>query len=208
MHAFLPSMLPWRSSAALALRRLGRRDRALELLDHELELASAAGVERAVSRALRIRGLVEGGPAGTESLRRAVSVLDGVGPRLERTAGLVELGAALRRSGLRREAREPLHAAFAAAVEGGATALAERARAELAAAGSRPRRPVLTGADALTSSERRVARMAAEGMTNREIAETLFVTIKTVEWHLRHTFRKLEVDGRRQLAAALEGAGL
>jgi DNA-binding CsgD family transcriptional regulator len=85
----------------------------------------------------------------------------------------------------------------------GAVALEQRARAELIAAGGRPRRPVTTGIEALTPSERRVAEMAASGMTNREIAESLFVTVKAVQWHLGHVYRKLGVTGREQLPTEL-----
>ncbi|HXF72042.1 MAG TPA: helix-turn-helix transcriptional regulator, partial [Actinomycetota bacterium] len=69
--------------------------------------------------------------------------------------------------------------------------------------GARPRRPVFSGVDALTASELRVARLAAEGLTNREIAERLFVTERTVETHLGHAFRKLGIAGRRELPGAL-----
>ncbi|MDQ3647646.1 MAG: helix-turn-helix transcriptional regulator [Actinomycetota bacterium] len=85
----------------------------------------------------------------------------------------------------------------------GASALLERARTELIATGARPRRSVRTGVDALTASERRVASLAADGRTNRDIAQELFVTPKTVEVHLSHTYRKLAIRSRSQLAAAL-----
>jgi DNA-binding CsgD family transcriptional regulator len=85
----------------------------------------------------------------------------------------------------------------------GAASLVERARAELMATGARPRRALRTGADALTPSEQRVAQMAAEGMTNREIAATLFVTTRTVEIHLTHAYQKLGINSREQLPEAL-----
>lgn len=87
----------------------------------------------------------------------------------------------------------------------GAEPLAERARTELNAAGGRARREALSGVESLTPSERRVAAMAAEGMTNREIAQALFVTPKTVEVHLSNAYRKLGIASRRQLAAVLPG---
>jgi DNA-binding CsgD family transcriptional regulator len=87
----------------------------------------------------------------------------------------------------------------------GAEALVDRARAELTAAGARPRRPALTGADALTHSERRVAEMAAEGMANKEIAQALFVTLRTVEMHLSNAYGKLEIQSRHDLPSALAG---
>jgi len=82
----------------------------------------------------------------------------------------------------------------------GAKALAERARTELLATGARPRRLAVSGADALTPSERRVVELAAQGLTNRRIAQDLFVTTATVETHLRHAFRKLDVKSRAELA--------
>jgi len=69
--------------------------------------------------------------------------------------------------------------------------------------GARPRKLVQTGVDALTASERRVARMAAEGMTNKDIAQALFVTVKAVEVHLSNAYRKLGIDSRRRLPEAL-----
>jgi DNA-binding CsgD family transcriptional regulator len=85
----------------------------------------------------------------------------------------------------------------------GAKPLAERARTELLATGARPRRLALQGSDALTPSERRVADLASQGRTNRQIAQALFVTTATVETHLRHVFRKLDVSGRGELADRL-----
>jgi len=88
----------------------------------------------------------------------------------------------------------------------GASGLADRAHEELVVAGGRPRRErrMLSGRESLTASEDRVAAMAAEGLSNREIAQRLFVTIKAVQWHLRNVYRKLEVDSREELPAALE----
>lgn len=116
---------------------------------------------------------------------------------------MIELGAATRRAGRRAEARDLLRPGMELAHACGARALVARAREELLATGARPRRIVRTGADALTASERRVARMAAEGMTNREIAQALFVTMRTVEVHLTHAYQKLGVSSREKLPAAL-----
>ncbi|MDQ3933581.1 MAG: helix-turn-helix transcriptional regulator, partial [Actinomycetota bacterium] len=77
-------------------------------------------------------------------------------------------------------------------------------RDELIAAGGRPRRAALSGVAALTPGERRVAEMAAAGMSNREIAETLYVTMKAVQWHLRHVYRKLGVTDRTEIGACLD----
>ena len=85
-------------------------------------------------------------------------------------------------------------------------ALAARAETELRATGARPRSVVLSGIDSLTASERRVAELARDGMTNREIAQSLFVTARTVEGHLTHVFRKLDIAAREELAGALAPA--
>jgi DNA-binding CsgD family transcriptional regulator len=122
---------------------------------------------------------------------------------LEHARALADLGAALRRAGCRAEAREPLRAGLDLAHRQGAWALAERARTELVASGARPRRVLLSGVDALTPSERRVADMAAAGRTNREIAQALFVTARTVEGHLTHVFQKLGLESRAELPRAL-----
>ena len=115
----------------------------------------------------------------------------------------MELGAALRRQSLNREAREILRDGLALAQRCGADALAARASDELATAGARPRRDALRGRDALTASEARTARMAADGMTNREIAESLVVVLRTVETHLTSAYRKLEISSRAELERAL-----
>jgi DNA-binding CsgD family transcriptional regulator len=117
---------------------------------------------------------------------------------------LADLGAALRRRGSRVAARDPLRRALDIAHRAGATRLATRAHEELAATGARPRKLVLRGVDSLTPSELRAARMAADGLSNREIAQALFVTINTVETHLRHAFQKLAITRREQLADVLD----
>jgi DNA-binding NarL/FixJ family response regulator len=126
-----------------------------------------------------------------------------LGNPLERAQALSDLGTALRRAGRRVEAREPLRLAVDLAHRAGAGALEEHALAELRAAGARPRRRVLSGPGALTRSERRIAELAAAGYRNREIAEELFVTLATVEFHLANVFRKLGIRSRTQLAGAL-----
>jgi DNA-binding CsgD family transcriptional regulator len=123
---------------------------------------------------------------------------------LARAQALADLGALLRRRNRRTEARELLREALDAAHRSGARPLAEQAETELRATGARPRRVVLTGLDSLTASERRIAEHASQGLTNREIAQTLFVTARTVEGHLTSVFRKLQLASRDELHAALE----
>jgi DNA-binding CsgD family transcriptional regulator len=202
-HNPLSSFPGWRSTAALAHRALGATSEAHELARQEVALAEAWGAPRGLGRALRIRGLIEGGTKGIESLAEAVGVLEGSPARLEYAYALADLGAALRRANRRSAARGHLREALELAQRCGALLLAERAHTELVASGGRPRRPMLSGIDALTPSERRIVRMAAEGLANREIAQELFVTRRTVEMHLSNAFRKLGVSSRTQLPAAL-----
>jgi DNA-binding NarL/FixJ family response regulator len=142
-----------------------------------------------------------------EWLRDAVDVLEGSQGRLELAHALCDLGAALRRGGRRQDSREPLRRAVELAHACGARALEERAHQELLASGARPRRRPVSGVDSLTPSELRVATMAADGMSNREIAQDLFVSLKTVEMHLSRGYRKLDVSSRSELPRALQGQG-
>jgi DNA-binding NarL/FixJ family response regulator len=160
---------------------------------------------RAIAIANRVIALVEPRERALDLLAEAVELLEASPARLERARALVDVGSALRRAGRRRDAQARLRQALELAHRCGAAGLAARAREELVAAGARPRRPVFTGLEALTASERRVARLAAQGRSNREIAETLFVTQRTVETHLRHTFQKLGITSRGELPAELAG---
>jgi ATP/maltotriose-dependent transcriptional regulator MalT len=202
-NAISPSFLPWRSDAALAALALGQLETARNLSDEELRLARAFGAPRAMGIALRAAGLVAGGQSGQNLLREAVEVLAGRDTRLEQARALADLGAVLRRTNHRVEARTLLRQAADAAYHLGARALAQQAETELRATGAKPRRVLLSGLEALTASERRIAELAAEGLTNREIAQTLFVTARTVEGHLTHVFNKLDVKDRSKLPTVL-----
>jgi DNA-binding CsgD family transcriptional regulator len=158
-------------------------------------------------RALRALALTYRGDEAIEVLNEAITLGDGEPPRIEMTEALVDLGGALRRANQRTAARGPLHAGLELAERGGATLLAARARTELAATGQRLRRVALAGLEALTPSERRVAEHAAQGMTTREMAEALFVTPKTVEFHLRNIYQKLDIGSRPELTALVGGLG-
>jgi len=195
----------WRSALALAVAAEDP-GQARRLADGELADARRAGLPRPAGIALRARGMLEGGERGLRDLREAAEVLAASGAQLEHARALVELGAALRRANQRTEARVPLRAGLDLAHRCGAVRLAQRARDELLTAGAKPRRAVLTGLEALTASERRVAELAAAGMSNPEIAQALFVTLSTVEGHLRHAYRKLSIGTRAQLPAALRSA--
>jgi DNA-binding CsgD family transcriptional regulator len=198
-----PCFLPWRSDAALAALAAGDPGPARRLSEEELELARAFGTPRALGVALRAAGLAAGSSHGERLLGDAVEVLDGPDTRLDHARALADLGALLRRSNRRADARPLLRQAASTAHHLGARPLAARAETELRATRARPRRVLITGLEALTASERRIAELAAEGLTNREIAQTLFVTARTVEGHLTSVFQKLDVKARTGLAAAL-----
>ncbi len=193
----------WRSALALAVDE--PRD-ALRLADMELDRARRTGSPRPAGIAIRTRGMLTGGERGLSDLRDAAELLSGSGARLEHARALVELGAAMRRGNQRSAAREPLRAGLDLAYRCGAERLARRAATELRATGARPRRAVLTGLEALTPSERRVAEHAASGMSNPEIAQALFVTLNTVEGHLRRVYQKLAISSRSELPRALRSA--
>jgi DNA-binding CsgD family transcriptional regulator len=194
-----------RAGAARALLRLGEREAARQVAQAELADVRVFGAPRALGIALRVAGLAEGGDDGLALLDDSVASLRDSPALLELAHSLTELGGALRRAGQRAAAREPLAEALELAVRCGARRLAGRAREELKATGARPRREWRTGVEALTPSELRIVRLAAEGRTNREIAHELYVTLKTVEGHLSRAYTKLGIEHRAQLAEALEG---
>ncbi len=194
-----PSWTPWRAEAALAAHRVGRHDVACSLATDELEAARRWGAPWGLGVALRAVGLTAAGPDGLNALREAVEVLEPSPARLAYARALIDLGAALRRANQRREARELLRDGVDRAHACGAKPLAVRGNDELAATGARPRSAMITGRDALTASERRVAQLALDGLSNRDIAQSLFVTVKTVEVHLGRTYRKLDIASRREL---------
>ena len=195
---------PWRTYAAVAAHRLGEADRAGELVLAAERIADATGTPSRRVEALRARAQIE--PAGgVELLTLALGSLEGSESCTEQIRCRAELGAALRRQGHRTEARRLLSEAREQAHAIGARRIERLALAELRIAGARPRRLAFSGVAALTASERRVAELAAGGAGNREIAQALFVTPRTVEQHLYNAYKKLGIGSRSQLAAALRG---
>jgi DNA-binding CsgD family transcriptional regulator len=193
----------WRGAAAAAI---ADQVKARDLVREQLALAERTELPRTIGVALRDLAGLEPAPRRIDLLWEAVALLDRGIAAVDLAGALVDLGGALRRAGYRTDAREPLRRGLDLAHRSGAEPLAAQARIELLAAGGRPRRPVVTGVGALTVAERRVAQLAAEGLTNREIAQRLFVTQRTVETHLNHTFQKLGVRRREDLADPLGAA--
>jgi DNA-binding CsgD family transcriptional regulator len=198
-----PAVVPWRTHAGLALAALGDSSEAQRLVDAELTLAKAFGAPGPVGRALWAMASVCEPKRGREALEAAVETLQYSEAILDRTRALIDFGAALRRSGRRSAARKPLMEGLELADRCGAAVLAERALSEMRLVGARPRRTALHGLEALTAREHEVAALAAEGLSNRKIAERLVVTMKTVEWHLSHCYSKLGVRSRRELRESL-----
>ena len=192
-----------RSASAEARLLLGDRGAARELADAELADARELCLPRALGVALRTAGLAHGGRTGLDLLEESVGTLRDSPALLERAKSMTELGAAMRRAGHRIAARPLLAEGLDLAAGCQARPIAEHARAELRAAGGRPRRDRRRGVEALTPSELRVARMAADGQTNRQIAHGLYLTIKTVETHLAHAYAKLGISNRGELPNAL-----
>jgi DNA-binding CsgD family transcriptional regulator len=197
-----PAWAPWRSMKAYALALLGRRDEAIALAREEVEIARAWGAPTTLGRSLRVLGELTG-KDGMPELEQAVELLALSNQRVERARALAALGAEIRRARRPSEAREPLRQALEIAEVAGAKALEEHVRSELYATGARPRTTALDGVESLTERELRVASLAADGQTNRDIAQTLYVTPKTVEVHLSNAYRKLGIGSRRELPKAL-----
>ena len=200
-----PAMLPWRSRAAPGLVALGREQEAVALVEDELLAGRQTGTGWGQVVALQALALADRGRAA-DSLQEALELSERHGFALERARSLVLLGAHERRRGNRRRAEELLNDGLEAGAGCGAVVLERRARDELVAIGLSPRRRGSTATDALTPAERRVAQLAAGGMSNREIAQALFVSLRTVETHLTHSYQKLGIGSRSELEPALGAA--
>ena len=194
-----PGSIPWRSALAAHVDSL---DEAVELCDEQITLSEQFGVGRELGMSLRVKGVRLGGPAGLDLLRRALDVLDVDAHPVERARALIDLGELLHEQADLEGARETLRSGMDLAARCGASAIVARGNGLLVATGARPRRKAVAGVEALTASELRTARLAVDH-TNRQIAETLFVTEKTVEAHLRQAYRKLQITSRSQLPEAL-----
>jgi DNA-binding CsgD family transcriptional regulator len=193
----------WRAYAVPALVSLGERDQAEALAREQLTVARRVGAPGALGMSLRAAARAARQDESLGLLEEAISVLEPSEAQLELAQTLADLGAALNRAGRRREGRDAARRSIELAERCGAVVLAEAARAELQAGPGRRAPAELTGPNALTAAERRVCLQAAEGHTNREIAQALFVTEKTIERHLSSAYQKLDIRSRFQLAAAI-----
>ena len=205
-HADRPTVLPWRSAAATALCHSGAHEAAARLAEAEVELARDAGATGALGAALRVHGVVLGGACGLPALEESARLLDGSALRFELAATLIAYGTRLNELKRRPQARRVLRAGLELAERCGSGDLVARARAQYAVAGGRLRPALPTGVSGLTAAERRAVVLAAADRTNRQIAEELFLSVRTVEIHLTNAYRKLGVARRSELAAALAAA--
>jgi DNA-binding CsgD family transcriptional regulator len=195
--------VPWTARALVAL---GRQAQARELADSMRRVGEQWGAPSLMAQTMRGVATARGGVEAIQLLEKAAGLLEQSPRRLERVHVLVDLGEALRREGRRVEARSPLRDGYELARRCGAARLAKRANVALQATGVTVRRYAPIGVESLTPSERRVAELAASGLTNRQIAQSLFVTRKTVEAHLSAAYDKLDIGSRRELPGALDDA--
>lgn len=196
----------WRLQATRAHLALGDRDNAERLALEALERGSHFGSAQAVGLGLRAKALVASGAVAADLAQESARTLREGGLILEAARSTLLLSLALRAVGQVDRARELACDCAATADRLGAHTLHGEASRALIAMGARPRRRPSTGIDALTAAERRVVDLAADGMTNREIAQTLFLTPKTVENHLTAAYRKLGITSRAGLSDALGAA--
>ena len=199
-----PALVAWQPTAAQCYKAVGQPRRAHALAQEALDVAESFGMPRAIALALRTKADIEGPPAEIDLLKAALEVIETSDAELERAKVLLAYGDALHRAGRDELAREPLRAGIGLADRLGAKSISRRGMATLRAAGGRPRRIRMAGPEALTPAERHVVDLAAAGATNREIAEALVITRKTVEWHLKKVFVKLDISSREQLPEVME----
>ncbi|GAB3775330.1 DNA-binding CsgD family transcriptional regulator [Nocardioides ginsengisegetis] len=204
-----PEVLPWRAGLALASLRLGRRRDAAELAREHLGHTRPSGSAYARAQALRTLATADAAGDRVALLREARAVIDGTGARRLGAQIDTDLAGLLLLPGDTHEAEALalLRSAEEYAGRQELWPLQGRVRRLLERLGETPRRVQGEALAALTMSERKVARLAAQGLTNRQIAEELVVTVKAVEWHLSHVYRKLGIRSRTRLAATLGTPG-
>jgi ATP/maltotriose-dependent transcriptional regulator MalT len=203
-----PDRVPWRSGAALAYLRTGDARTAAVLAREQVNVAQASGSPYAMAMALRTLAAVavDTGPDRIQHLLRARAVLSG--NRADRLAAQIDTDLAgllllTHAPDAEQRALELLRSAEEHSGRQELWPLQGRVRRLLDRLGQQPRKVESEAMAALTASERRVARMAADGLTNRQIASELVVTVKAVEWHLSHVYRKLGISSRTMLAETL-----
>jgi DNA-binding CsgD family transcriptional regulator len=199
-----PALNPWRSEAAFAHLALGQQSQARELAAAELQGARRWGTPRAIGRSLHASGRAEGGAQGVELLVEAVAQLERSAGRLELALALNDLGHAHHAAGRRVDAGCAFVRAHELAEQCGAPVVARKARSGMALSGiSAGQTSPDSSLCRLSMRERDIATLATNGLSNREIAERMVLTLRNVERTLGVVYRKLEIAGRRGLAEAL-----
>lgn len=203
-HPYQPAVENWCLTELIeAAARSGRADIAAHALDRLSTMTRASGTDWALGVEARSRALLSEADAAERLYREAIERLSGTRVRVEAARAHLLYGEWLRRAGRRRDARAQLRTADQLFTAMGADAFAERARRELLATGETVRKRGAETRDELTAQEMQIARLASDGRTNAEIGAQLFISRRTVEWHLRNVFSKLDIRSRRELAIAL-----
>jgi tetratricopeptide (TPR) repeat protein len=198
-----PAVVPWRSSAIRAAIAVGDRGLAEHLLRVEVDLSERFGLRDHRAIALCLEAGLRDDDQSVAMLDQAIGELREMDRPVDLAAALVQLGELYLARTMAVKARGPLREALDLAHQAGAGLLEHEALGQLHASGARPRRARTSGLEALTPSERRVVQLAVEGASNRGIAERLFLTKNTVEWHLRNSYRKLGITCRSELQEAV-----
>lgn len=194
-----PVIVSWRMALAASHHDLGEPTRGIEVMEEEVELARAYGAKSYLARSLRLLGQLMGGDKGMALVEESWETAFEGPAVLARAWSAVVFGRHLRARGDTAKAREVLTDGLRIASLCGSHLAADRLKVELTLAGARPRREAVTGLSSLTPGERRIVDLAASGLSNREIAEAQFVTVKAVEWHLGNAYKKLGVRSRAAL---------
>jgi DNA-binding CsgD family transcriptional regulator len=197
-------MLPYLVEAAVRLGKRGTAEAAVVQLG---ELAAASGAPLGLGYLARSRALLADDASAESLYKEAIAHLTTPGTGTELARSYLLYGEWLRRQGRRRDARDQLRTAYEMFIGMGMAAFAERARVELLATGERARRRGVETQSQLSPQESQIARLAAHGVRNQEIASQLFISDRTVEYHLAKVFRKVGVTSRTQLAHLPEFAG-
>jgi DNA-binding CsgD family transcriptional regulator len=198
-HWILPELIE-------AAVRSGERDTAADALDALVQTTGPSGTDWAVGIEARSRALLSDGEKAEHLYRKAIAHLDHGGIHAELARAHLLYGEWLRRERRRLEARAQLRIAHEMLITMGAEAFAARAARELLATGERARRRADETRDALTAQELQIARLARDGLSNAEIGARLFISRRTVEYHLHKVFGKLDIGSRQELQHTLPGA--
>ena len=190
-----------------AAARSGQAERATGPLAQLAEIAHAAGTDWALGTHARAAAMLAEGATAERLYREAIERLSHVKTRATLARAHLLYGEWLRREHRRVDAREQLRVAHTMLSDMGMEAFAERARRELLATGETVRKRTVETLDELTPQEVQVARLAADGQTNPEIGAQLFLSPRTVEWHLTKVFGKLGISSRKELSSALSDVG-